>query len=384
MNKVMFCIGSRANYASSKSIIKACIEHPNIDTCVIAYASAASNEFGQLAQVMSDEGVEIDNTIHSLLLGDSPQQMAESTGLALMKLPQVISEHRPDVIVTVGDRFETLAVAIAAAYMNTVLAHTMGGEVTGSIDESVRHAITKLAHLHFPATELAAENIGRMGESKENIHLVGCPRLDLVAQAQSLESPELGRILSNFGFGDDIDISKPFLLVSQHPVTTEYSTADHQIESTLNALDKIGMPTIMLWPNSDAGHENFNKIIRSWSSNKSIYPRRLFRNLPPHIYLKLMIITSCLVGNSSSGIREGSFIGTPVVNIGSRQKGRECSTNVMHTDSSTENIVSAINAQLSHGKYSSSTLYGEGLAGQKIAKILGSDINANIQKELRF
>ena len=164
MNKVLFCIGSRANYASSKSIIKACINHPNIITKVVVYASAASNEFGQLTQVMSNDGVVIDNALSTLLVGDSPQQMAESTGLALMKLPQIISDLSPDVVVTVGDRFETLAVAIATSYMNTVLAHTMGGEVTGSIDESIRHAITKLAHLHFPATELAAQNIRKMGD----------------------------------------------------------------------------------------------------------------------------------------------------------------------------------------------------------------------------
>lgn len=384
MNKVLFCIGSRANYASSKSIIKSCINHPNIITKVVVYASAASNEFGQLTQVMSNDGVEIDHAISTLLVGDSPQQMAESTGLALMKLPQIISDHSPDIVVTVGDRFETLAVAIATSYMNTVLAHTMGGEVTGSIDESIRHAITKLAHLHFPATDIAALNIRKMGEAVENIHMVGCPRLDLVSNADSMNLEELEKKLQSFGLGDYVDVSKPFILVSQHPVTTEFSNAGDQIKSTLDAVDVLGLPTILLWPNSDAGYEHFNKNIRSWSNKKVTYPRRLFRNLPPQVYLKLMSITSCLVGNSSSGIREGSFIGTPVVNVGSRQRGRECASNVLHVDPSTPEIVSAVHAQLLHGKYSSSLLYGDGMAGKKIADILGSKITAKVQKDLRF
>jgi UDP-hydrolysing UDP-N-acetyl-D-glucosamine 2-epimerase len=384
MNTVLFCVGSRANYASIRSAIKACIKHTNINTKVLVYASAASGEFGQLTKVMSDDSVEVSSIINTLVLGDSPQQMAESTGLALVKLPQAISDLAPQVVVTVGDRYETLAVAIAASYMNVVLAHTMGGEITGSIDESIRHAITKLAHLHFPATELAAKNIKNLGEEKESIHMVGCPRLDLVSELAGLGIQQLEGILEQFGWGDFVDVSKPFLLVSQHPVTTEFYSADEQIKSTLDALDTLNYPTILLWPNSDAGHEHFNKVIRGWLGKRVDYPRRLFRNLPPLTYLKLMSLTSCLVGNSSSGIREGSLIGTPVVNIGSRQLGRESSENVLHADASVEKIVSAINRQISHGTFLPSRLYGDGNAGERIAEILGSQISVPIQKRLRF
>lgn len=384
MNRVVFFIGSRANYASIKSVILACNSHSNIDVQVVVYASAASDKFGELLKVIRSDGIFITRVVDTLIQGDSPQGMAESTGLALLKIPQLLSELNPDVVVTVGDRFETLAVAVSAAYMNKLLAHTMGGEITGSIDESVRHAITKLAHIHFPATPDAARNLKLLGEIDESIHLVGCPRIDLVDDALKISIAQLVPRLSEFGIGEDIDVSKPFLLVSQHPVTTEFEKADTYIAATLSALDEIAIPTIMLWPNSDAGHDHFNKSIRSWQKKPASYPKRLFRNLPPEMYLRLMSLTSCLVGNSSSGLREGAFIGTPVINIGSRQAGREKTKNVKNVDPLVSEIVSAVKLQIKHGPYPRSYLYGNGNAGFKIAEVLGSSLEISPQKQLKF
>ena len=183
----------------------------------------------------------VNGKVNMLIEGETPTTMAQSTGVALINIPTIFESLKPDVVLTIGDRFETIATAISAAYMNIPLAHTMGGEVSGTIDESIRHAITKFAHIHFPASSDAYERIIRMGEDKENVHLVGCPRIDIVKEI--LENNILKKDLSNEifeqGVGERLDIEKPFLLISQNPVTTEYGHGKEQILNTLNAVKKI-------------------------------------------------------------------------------------------------------------------------------------------------
>ena len=167
--------------------------------------------------------------------------MAKSTGLGLMELPTIFEQLRPDVVLTVGDRFETMATALAAAYMNIPLAHTMGGEVSGTIDESIRHAVTKFAHIHFPACSDARDRIIKLGERREDVHLVGCPRIDLVAEVLEKDRNGIGSDLFATGVGGEFDLNNPFLMVSQHSVTTEYGEGERQISETLKAVHKLGM-----------------------------------------------------------------------------------------------------------------------------------------------
>tara|TARA_A100001015_G_scaffold305296_1_gene397820 strand:- start:56 stop:985 length:930 start_codon:yes stop_codon:yes gene_type:complete len=309
--------------------------------------------------------------------------MAKSTGLGLIEMSMILNNLKPDAVVLVGDRFEVMAVAIAAAYMNIPIAHTMGGEVTGTIDESIRHAITKFAHYHFPANEDAKERLIKLGEDPNHVYNVGCPRMDLIRD-ELKNNVDLNELFKDYkGVGESIDFNQPFLLVSQHPVTTEFGDNRRQIEETLKALDEIKMPTVLLWPNADAGSDDISKGIRSFRETHKPTWLQVFKNLPTATYIHLMSQTQCLVGNSSSGVREGAFIGTPVVNIGTRQNQRDRSDNVIDVDYNQHNIKKAILKQMNHGTYSSSSLYGDGTAGKKIANILATESVA-IQKTITY
>jgi UDP-hydrolysing UDP-N-acetyl-D-glucosamine 2-epimerase len=247
----------------------------------------------------------------------------------------------------------------------------MGGEVSGNIDESIRHAVTKFAHIHFPACSEAADRIIRMGEPPETVHNVGCPRMDLVARVVGAPTSTLSNVFDE-GVGGRFDLDQPFLLVSQHPVTTEYGDGERQITETLLAMRDVGLPAIVLWPNADAGSEHVARGMRKFRESYDDDHFHFLKNLPIEDYIQLMKRTACLVGNSSSGIREGSFIGTPVVNIGSRQEGRQRGANVLDVDYDRAAIAAAIGQQIEHGSYGHDPIYGSGDAGRQIAEILSS------------
>jgi UDP-hydrolysing UDP-N-acetyl-D-glucosamine 2-epimerase len=383
MRKICVVIGSRANYSSIKSAMRAIQQHPLLQLQVLVMASAVLDRFGSVVDLIESDGFKIDARLYMLIEGETPITMAKSTGLGLLEIPGIFERLKPDIVFTVGDRFETMATTIAAAYMNIAIAHSMGGEVTGTIDESIRHAVTKFAHLHFPSSKDAAERILRLGELKENIYLVGCPRIDLVFDVlNSKQEKNLNSIFLD-GVGSNFDLNKPFILVSQHPVTTEYGVGKNEILQTLLAVSKIGMPAIVLWPNSDAGSDDISSGIRSWRENNLDSNMHFFKNLPIEMYILLMKRTACLVGNSSSGIREGAFIGTPVVNIGSRQDKRERGRNVLDSTNNTDSIFEAIQHQIKHGPYEPEPIYGNGNAGDKIANIL-ADCTWEIQKKITY
>ncbi len=318
-----------------------------------------------------------------LIEGETPATMAKSTGLGLLELPTISDQLAPDIVLTVGDRFETMATTLAAAYMNIPIAHTMGGEVSGTIDESIRHAVTKFAHIHFPASREARERIIRLGERPEDVHLVGCPRIDLVAEILAAGGDGLDEHLFDTGVGERLDLSKPFVLVSQHPVTTEYGEGERQIAATLGAVREIGLPAVVLWPNADAGSDDVARGIRKWRERKLDEGMHFFKNLPVASYVRLMKKAACLLGNSSSGIREGAYIGTPTVNIGSRQDRRERGKNVLEAGHDQAAIVAAIRRQVAHGPYASEPIYGDGKAGERIAEIL-STCRPVVQKRITY
>jgi UDP-hydrolysing UDP-N-acetyl-D-glucosamine 2-epimerase len=260
----------------------------------------------------------------------------------------------------------------------------MGGEISGTIDESIRHAVTKLAHLHFPANTQAAERIVRMGEDPAAVHVVGCPRIDLVAEIARgnghLESPDW---LEREGVGAHITLEEPFLLVSQHPVTTEYGEGEQQITETLMALHELQMPTIMLWPNADAGSEDISRGMRKFREKYRPEYIRFYKNFPIDTYVRLMLSCACAVGNSSAPLREGAFVGVPTVNIGTRQQGRDRADNVIDAGYSRREIVDAVKRQLAHGRYAASHLYGDGGAGVRIADLLAA-APLRVQKRLSY
>ena len=226
MKKICVVIGSRANYSSIKSAMRAIQNHPDLELQIIVGASAILDRYGAVIHLIEDDGFTPSARFHMLIEGETPATMAKSTGLGLLELPTLFEQLKPDVVITVGDRFETMATTLAAAYMNIPVAHTMGGEVSGTIDESIRHAVTKFAHIHFPACEGARLRIIRLGERPEHIHMVGCPRIDLVAEILDATEISLESALFDKGVGERLNLDQPFVLVSQHPVTTEYGTGE--------------------------------------------------------------------------------------------------------------------------------------------------------------
>jgi UDP-hydrolysing UDP-N-acetyl-D-glucosamine 2-epimerase len=311
----------------------------------------------------------------------------------MIELAGLFMNHRPDIVLTVGDRFETLATAVTASYMNIHLAHTMGGEVSGTIDESVRHAVTKFSHIHFPANEMAAERIRMMGENPNHVFVTGCPRIDIVKSI--IEEHNNGNKIDEDtfwmrykGVGGKFSLySERFLLVMQHPVTTEFKHQREHIRETLEALGELKMPTIMLWPNADAGSDEISKEIRTFREQRK--PDKwlhMFKNLPIEVFIKLMHLCACMVGNSSSAIREGAIVGVPSVNIGTRQQGRCRGANVVDVGYIHSEITTAIIQCMANDKYPPNHIYGDGMAGDRIAKILAEIDLAHvpIQKHLTY
>lgn len=351
--------------------MRAIRDHRDLELQLVVGASALLDRYGTVLDLIEADGFKVDERVFMLIEGETPGTMAKSTGLGLLELPTAFDRLRPDVVVTVADRFETMSTALAATYMNIPLAHTQGGEVSGNIDESIRHAVTKFANVHFPASAAAAERIVRMGEQPDTVHMVGCPRMDLVDDVIRDGGDGLHLLFAE-GVGGSFDLDEPFLMLSQHPVTWEYGQGSSQISESLMAVQELDMPTIVFWPNADAGSDQVANGMRRFREHFDDSKLHFFKNLPADDYIRLMSRTSCLIGNSSSGIREGSFIGTPVVNVGTRQTGRERGQNVVDVGYGREEIVTAVRRQLEHGPYERDSIYGDGRAGERIADTLAT------------
>ena len=377
-------IGSRANYSSIKSALIAIQNHPGLELKIVLGGSALVKKYGNLEKILEKDGFQVDERIQMLVEGDVPSVMVKTAALGMLGLADAFERVKPDYVIVIGDRYEVIAPTIAAAYMNIPVAHTMGGEVTGTIDESIRHAITKFAHIHFPANKESGERIIKMGERKDRVFVVGCPRIDTVKSIIDADPGVPEDIFEKCGgVGPAFDLHQPFLLVSQHPVTTEYEDAEKQINETIYAAVEVGIPIILLWPNSDAGTEGISQGIRKFREKYPDIKLHAFLNLPIDIYVRLMNNTACLIGNSSSGIREGAFLGTPCVNVGTRQGGRERGSNVIDVACNRAEILQAVKKQIAHGKYASEPIYGNGNAGEKIADILYRT-EVEVQKRITY
>ena len=382
--KVCVVVNSRANYGRIKSFLRAAMDHPDLELQLIVGASALLYRFGSAIDIIRGDGFEPQAIVHSVVDGETPVTMAKSVGLGTIELATHFEALKPDVVLTVADRFETIATAIAASYMNIPVAHTQGGEVTGSIDENVRHAITKLSHIHFPATERAREFLLRMGERPDTIHVAGCPSIDVLVENDLALPKDI--FARNKGVGADLDISKPYVMVMQHPVTTEYGEGLTQIEATLKAVDRIGrqgMQVIWLWPNADAGSDDVAKGLRVFRENNDPDYLHLYRNFSPEDYARLLNNAVCMIGNSSSGLREAAYLGTPSVNIGTRQRGRDRAQNVIDAPHNAEAIYRAIERQVAHGRYPRSLMFGDGSSGKRIADILAT-ASLQLEKSLSY
>lgn len=378
--KICVVLVDRANYGRLKPVMRAIVARPELALQVIAAGTMVLERFQQPVQVVQQDGFHVDGTIYMELEGSTPATMAKSVGFGVVEFASELQRLKPDVVLLIGDRYEALAAAIAAAYMNICIAHIQGGEVSGSIDESARHAITKFAHFHVPSTQRSAEYLVRMGENPATILAIGCPSSDI---ARTLECSLTSEVVNTGGSGAFIDVAQPFLLVLFHPTTTEYGGERQQMEALLNALDVLQTQTILLWPNIDAGADHISKVIRVFRDHTKPTWLRTLTNLSPEHYLKVLANAACAVGNSSSFVRDASFLGTPVVLMGNRQEGREIAEHVMPVPSETEAVAAAIHAQLRHGRYPESCLYGDGRVAERIAAALAR-LTPYVQKRLHY
>ena len=368
--KIAIVITARPSYSRVKTVLKAVQEHPGLELQLIVAASALLNRYGSAVTFIEEDGFPIAAKVFNVLEGENLTAAAKTTGIGILELSSVFENLKPDIVVTVADRFETMATAISAAYMNIPLAHIQGGEVTGNIDEKVRHSITKLADYHFVASESARNRVIRLGEDPEMVYNTGCPSIDLAAEI--LENPTLDfdPYLKYGGVGSQPDYSQGYVVVMQHPVTTEYKESRDHIEETLNAVKDLNLPVFWFWPNVDAGADGTTTGIRAFREQFDLPFIHFFKNMEPTDFLRLLYNAKCLVGNSSVGIRECGFLGVPVVNIGSRQNLRARANNVFDVNYDRNEIKNSIHFCCITERPLKSKIYGEGDAGNKIATLL--------------
>jgi UDP-hydrolysing UDP-N-acetyl-D-glucosamine 2-epimerase len=303
-----------------------------------------------------------------LLSSDTPEAIGKSVGLGIIGFAQVFASFQPDLLLVLGDRFEMLAAVVAALPFAFPIAHIHGGEVTqGAIDESIRHSITKMSHLHFVATQQYAARVIQMGEEPWRVTVSGAPALDQLATVHYLDLPALEGRLS-------LALQPAPLLVTYHPVTLEYTETAHQIAALLDALAAIDRPIVFTYPNADTAGRVIIAAIEKFVASQ---PRaRVVPNLGMATYFSLMRHAAAMVGNSSSGIIEAASFGLPVVNVGNRQRGRLHSANVVDVDCSSAEIVSAIH-EVTSSTFRESLVdlvnpYGDGNAAARIVHVLGS------------
>ena len=373
MKRICVVLTARASYARVKSVLRAIEKSKELDLFLVASASLLLHKYGNAVDVIEKDGFKVNEKVYMVIEGENLTTMAKTVGIGIMELATIFDNAKPDIVISIADRFETICTAIAASYLNIPVAHVQGGEITGSIDEKVRHAVSKLSSLHFVSNESAARRVRSMGEPSDSIFITGCPSIDLAKDVKDdYVFMNTEYMYSKYGgVGDKVDIDKDFIIAMQHPVTTEFEDAHHQMQQTLDAVYESNIPTLIFWPNVDAGSDSVSKAIRQFREQKKPENIHFFKNFAPKDFLALLLKSKCLIGNSSVGIRECSYLGVPVVNIGTRQNGRTRGHNVINADYSKQEILQALNTHLKNGKkYPTIELYGDGSAGPRIAQIL--------------
>ncbi len=370
IKKICVVVTARPSYSRVKTALTAIKNHPKLELQLVIAGSALLGRYGNAVEFIEKDGFEICEKVFMVLEGENPTSMAKTTGLGVMELANVFYKLQPDAVITIADRFETIATSIAASYQNIPLIHIQGGEVTGNIDEKVRHANTKLADLHLVASEDAKERVIKMGEDPKTVFNTGCPSIDLADEILKSPNLDFNPLEKYGGVGEKIDWRKGYLVVMQHPVTTEYESARSDVEKTLDAIYELNIPTFWFWPNVDAGADGTSSGIRSFREIKKPKNIHFFKNMEPNDFLRLLINSKCLIGNSSVGIRECSYLGVPTVNIGSRQNRRQRGSNAVDVTYDKGLIIEAIKERINTKSITKETIYGRGNSGDRIAEVL--------------
>ncbi len=367
---ILYITGSRADYGLMRTVLNRIHEHPKLSLRIVVTGMHLMNEFGYTIEEVQKDG------FHCFIVDakyetDTRESMAAFIGEFIQKLTPLVHTLSPDIILILGDRAEMLAGAIVGVYLSIPVVHIHGGEITSTVDDYARHAITKLADLHFPATEKSKERLLRLGEEPSRIFVTGAPGLDQILNEPVIDRNELAE---KYQYNPD----KPVILVVQHPVSSELEQAAWQMRETLEAVVALKHQALVIFPNADAGGRAMIATIEEYSSYPFI---KYYANIRHRDYISLLREVSVLVGNSSSGIIEAPSLGLPVVNIGTRQEGRERADNIIDANYSRDSIIQAIRTALDDTAFRDKIKkcknpYGDGKAAEKITAIL-SDIEIN-------
>lgn len=377
--KICFVIYNRSNYARLKPILETIKKSKKFELKIILTSSSILFKYGDLRKIIIKDGFKVDYTFFSHIEGENNITMTKSVSIIINELATAFQLIKPDIVVTIGDRYETMATGICCSFLNIYLVHIQGGELTSSVDEKVRHAITKLSNLHLVCTNQAKKIVIQMGENKNRVFNVGCTSIDLIKKINFNKNLRLDKY--KFGVGYKIDLKKKYLVVLIHPNTLDYQKNLKLVSNTFKAITKLDIQTLWIWPNVDAGSDLISRFLRSEREEKKNLKINFYKNFEPEDFLKIIKKSECLVGNTSSGIRECSYLGIPFVNIGDRQDQRERGNNVIDTKINdkfiSKNIQMAIKKKNTIKK---SKLYGNGNASTKILKILNK-IDFDISKK---
>ena len=378
--KISITTGTRSEYGILRELIKEISKSKKLELYLLVTGTHLSKKFGYTINEIKKDKIPIHAKIKMIPSGNTPYDMSVSLGKGIVGFSKILKKIKPDLNVVLGDRDEALASALAASHMNIPNAHIHGGEISQGIDEYNRHAITKISNIHFAATKKSKERIIKMGENRRNVIVTGSPSIDEIKMSKISSKHELEKKYL-------VDLDKPLFLLIQHPVTTEFEKSDLQIKMTLDALSKLKNQTIAILPNSDAGNEQIINQLRIFSKKCNFL--KVFPNLPRNDYLGFLRYCSALIGNSSSGLIEGSYLHTPVINIGIRQLGREKDVNVIDVPIFSKFLIlNALKKSLKkkNKKIKNSSIYGTGNASKKIVQYLETIlINPQmIQKKLVY
>lgn len=364
VKKVLYITGTRADYGLMHETLELLNSDDDIQLNVVVTGMHLMDEFGYSIDEIKKDNFNL-HVVNQTFVKDDEKSMSAFIGNLIVDLTKLMDEIKPDIVLLLGDRGEMLAGAIVASYLQIPVAHIHGGDVSSTVDDSARHAITKLSNIHFPATELSASRIKQMGENPDNIFVVGAPGLDSIIKSKD-------NVDENY-LKEKYNISKDFVLVLQHPVSLEVENSACQIQETLNAVKSTDYQVILVYPNADAGG-------RAMIDKINEYDVDAYKNIPHDDFIGLLSLASALIGNSSSGIIESSSFKLPVINIGTRQSGREKAQNVIDVDYDSKEILNALkhieSSEYQNKLKNCKNLYGDGKASERICKIIkGIEIN---------
>ncbi len=365
---VLGVTGIRSEYDIMSSVFRAISNHPQLELQLVVTGAHLADAFGRTVDEVRADGFVVAEEIESLLNGDQASFRVKGMAIQLQGLVQAVARIKPDILLVLGDREEAMTTALVGAYMNIPVAHIAGGDrVVGNVDDQIRHAVTKLAHLHFVTNDESAERITRLGEQSFRVFNVGNPGLDRLLEVPDLSCAELSARL-----GFLIEEGEPFLMLIQHVISTEIEQAYDQMKTTLEAVRQFGTKTVLSYPNSDAGGQQMIRAIREYESLSFLHTAK---NIPRLEFVNLMRRASCLIGNSSAGILEAPLLKLPVINIGNRQRGRLHAENVEFVPHEKDKIIDALRRAVSDQMYRDyvalcSNPYGDGKSSSRIADIL--------------